>query len=193
MNCETEPCFPELVPRVRESLAKALAAGNLEGMSDVIADYLVTGIAPRRVCGFLSRQKPPRFATDVLYFLLGFYESGGWSDDEARGECTKYLEKLESATPMNTEADLDTRLRRAITRAIESGHLDRATLDRAAGYLVSGRVEALAESPSYHLTREPPVDILYSTAWTLHWLSRNRIDGARDNLAYLECTLGSNE
>lgn len=94
---------------------------------------------------------------------------------------------------MNPEADLEIRIRKAITRAIESTFLDGATLERAAGYLVSGHVEALAESPTYHLTSDPPVDILYSTAWTLHWLSRNRLDGVRENLAYLESALRSNE
>lgn len=94
---------------------------------------------------------------------------------------------------MTPEADLDTRLRLALARAIESDCLDEATLERAAGYLVSGHVEANAESPCYHLTSEPPVDILYSTAWVLHWLSKGYPGNAISNLIYLESALISNE
>jgi hypothetical protein len=96
MNCE--PCFPELVPRIRYALTKALAAGILEDMSETVVNYLVTGCAPYSHCGHLSDHAPCRFASDILFFQLGYYKPH-YEHNVARYRMCDSLKLLEDSLP----------------------------------------------------------------------------------------------
>jgi len=94
----SEPCFPELVPRIHEALTRALAAGILEEeMTEVVADYLVTGTAPRSKCGHIGEQDPPRFACDILFYQMGCFKPA-YDDSVAARYLIEAIELLEASS-----------------------------------------------------------------------------------------------